>query len=592
MTADSAPSPLTNTDWQAPLAALLLVGVTVAAMHRVTSHPFSWWDDQVTIHQNPMYNPPSGEKIRSVWTAPQAGLYVPLTYTYWGALAHAAEMKDADAYGIHLDARVYHTASLILHLATALVVFSILNLLCRSVLAALAGALLFALHPVQVETVAWASGAKDLLCGLLGLCAVYMYLLHARSNARRRWVYFAGSALMLLLAMLAKPSAMVIPLITIAIDRLILQRPWRPALRDSGILLALTIPLAIIARIVQVAPEGVGATWWQRPLVAGDALAFYLYKLIVPIGMGPDYGRRPAVLLEMGNGYWMYVAWLIPLALTILVWRWRKRLPWLAVSWIVFVVGVLPVLGFTPFMFQYMSSVADHYLYLSMLGPALALAWALKRGVELAAMPRRIFTGAATAAALALLALRSADQLTIWQSEESLWSHNLAVSKNSFVGPMNLAAHLGRQSRILAERADALRERGRLEEAQQALAQRRKKLERAVELLETAVAIKPTYSTAHHNAYLNYMRLGRPEKALQHLEALLAINEKAPADVQSTLLGHRNAAGEICMTLGRFDQAVEHFSLLMKGMPENDVARKRLELARARQAEVRVDPMR
>lgn len=592
MTADSAPSHHKKIDWQAPLAALVLVGVTVATMNRVTSHPFSWWDDQVTIHQNPMYNPPSGEKIRSAWTTPQAGLYVPLTYTYWGALAHAAEMKDADVYGVHLDARVFHTASLILHLATALVVFSILNLLCRHVWAALAGAMLFALHPLQVETVAWASGAKDLLCGLLGLCAVYLYVLHAQSIAQRRWVYFAGSALMLLLAMLAKPSAMVIPLITIAIDRLILRRTWRMGLRDSGILLALTIPLAVVARIVQVAPEGVGAVWWQRPLVAGDALAFYLYKLILPVGMGPDYGRRPSVLMEMGNGLWIYAAWLIPVALTVLVWRWRQRSPWLAASWIIFVLGVLPVLGFTPFMFQYMSSVADHYLYLSMLGPALALTWILKLGVQRVTFPRPVFTGAATTAALALLALRSADQLTIWQSEESLWSHNLAVSKDSFVGPMNLAAHLGRQSRILAERAQALRERGRNEEAQQALSQRREKLERAVELLEVAVTIKPTYSTAHHNAYLNYMRLGRPEKALQHLDSLLAINANAPAEVQSTVLGHRNAAGEICMTLGKYDEAVEHFRLLVKGMPGNAVALKRLELARARQAEVRVDPMR
>src|SRR5206468_2474394 len=99
------------------------------------------------------------------------GLYAPVTYSYWGAVAYLAERKGTDRVGIHLDARVFHAGSLILHLASVLVIFSILRLLCGHLGAALAGAMLFAVHPLQVETVAWASGAKDVLCGLLSLCA-------------------------------------------------------------------------------------------------------------------------------------------------------------------------------------------------------------------------------------------------------------------------------------------------------------------------------------------------------------------------------------------------------------------------------------
>jgi hypothetical protein len=170
-------------DWRGVVAVLLLAGVTLAVFGRVIGHEFAWWDDQMTIHHNPRYNPVSADKVREVWVKPVDGLYAPVTYTYWGALARVAEMPAADEVGIHLDARVYHAGSLVLHLASVLVVFSLLRLLSRNVWAATGGAMLFAVHPVQVESVAWASGAKDLLCGLLGVCSVYRYVLFAGGGA-------------------------------------------------------------------------------------------------------------------------------------------------------------------------------------------------------------------------------------------------------------------------------------------------------------------------------------------------------------------------------------------------------------------------
>src|SRR4051794_20894355 len=95
-------------DWRGAVAVLLLAGATLAVFGRVVGHEFAWWDDQMTIHHNPRYNPVSAEKIRETWTKSVDGLYAPVTYTYWGALAHVAEMKEADETGIHLDARVYH----------------------------------------------------------------------------------------------------------------------------------------------------------------------------------------------------------------------------------------------------------------------------------------------------------------------------------------------------------------------------------------------------------------------------------------------------------------------------------------------------
>jgi hypothetical protein len=129
------------------MAVLLLAGVTCGVFGRVCGHEFSWWDDPMTIHHNARYNPVSAEKVREVWAGPVDGLYAPVTYTYWGALAHVAEMREADEVGIHLDARVYHAGSLVLHLASVIVVFSILRLLSANVWAARGGGDVFRRAP-------------------------------------------------------------------------------------------------------------------------------------------------------------------------------------------------------------------------------------------------------------------------------------------------------------------------------------------------------------------------------------------------------------------------------------------------------------
>src|SRR3954469_2530069 len=100
----SAPLPggRPSTRWQTPLAVLILIGVTVATYGRVCGHEFTWWDDQMTLHHNARYNPPSAEGIRETWTHSVDGLYAPVTYSYWGTLAFVAELKETSPHGIHL----------------------------------------------------------------------------------------------------------------------------------------------------------------------------------------------------------------------------------------------------------------------------------------------------------------------------------------------------------------------------------------------------------------------------------------------------------------------------------------------------------
>jgi hypothetical protein len=231
------------------VAGAVVVVATVVVYGGVCGHEFAGWDDHMTIYHNPLLDPPSAANIARTWRGPEKGLYVPVTYSYWGLLARFAQVPDVGGRDVHLDARAFHAGSLVLHGAAGLLVLGILKLLTGRVWAAMVGALVFALHPVQVETVAWASGAKDLLSGLLSLCAIYQYVMFARAGDRgARWRHYGLGAGALVLAMLAKPSAMVVPVIVAVIDGMVIGRPWRKVAWAAGVWWVVVPRLRVVAR--------------------------------------------------------------------------------------------------------------------------------------------------------------------------------------------------------------------------------------------------------------------------------------------------------------------------------------------------------
>jgi tetratricopeptide (TPR) repeat protein len=266
-------------------------------------------------------------------------------------------------------------------------------------------------------------------------------------------------------------------------------------------------------------------------------------------------------------------------------WAWRARLarPGVLAGFAVLVLAVSPVLGLTPFMFQYTTTVADHYLYFAMFGPALVLTWALVR------YRHRALTGAC-AVALAVLAVRSNDQLAHWRNDLTLWTHGVAVAPGSFVGRTNLAAALSRRASELNTRADDLREAGKAAAADKLQADRRRLLERAVVYLEEAIAIQPRFMTARQNAWISYLFLGRHAKAAEHLEAQLAISETNPDPAGRAKLGpYYASAADMWMKAGRYDRAIADFEKALRIKPDNEEATKGIAEARAKVAEARVD---
>jgi protein O-mannosyl-transferase len=563
-------------------AGLLLVVLTLGSMGGVVRHEFSWWDDQTTIHHNPAFNPPSGHGVLKYWKEPAEGLYAPLAYSMWGGLAYVAEMKSTNDEGIHLDARVYHAASLALHLISVLLVFRILAMLGGHVWAAFAGAALFAVHPVQVETVAWTSGGKDLLFAMFSLCALHQYLVFAIGEKGNRWIAFVIGLLALVLAMLSKPTAVVVPAIAAALDLLIVRRGWRKVLLSAGSWAVVALPFALMARMFQVSWRVPAVAWYHKPLIAADALAFYLWKLVWLIGLAPEYGRRPQAVVDMWGGTWIHIVWIVPAAVALWIWRGRLTRPWALAGAVAFLAVLMPVMGFTPFMFQYISTVADHYLYLAMLGPALLLTWAMIRYPSTAAR-------AACGAGLAALAVISALQMRVWRNDLALWTHNVDAAPGTFVAPNNLAAALGRRGAALMRDADKARDRGDQAEAARLTEERQGLLRLAVKALDKALAANPDYINAHRNAYINYIRLGDRARAAYHIEQLLRCSRQGPADMQEGFIPFHELAARMYVELECYEKAAQHYEQILRQSPEHKIARANLEAVRRKLAEARLD---
>ena len=411
----------------APLA-IILIGITVLAMGRLCFNSFVNWDDYYTLCQNPRLNPPTFATLQYYWSHPDARIYIPLTETVWTALAVIAQVAT-DHRGSGLDPMVFHCANVLCHILAVLVVCRILLLLRMSRFAALCGSLVFALHPLQVESVAWASGLKDVLSGLLALAALWQYLQFAvdARDGKRAWDRLLLAVMLLTLAMLAKPTAATIPMAAVALDRFILGRSWRAVLKSAAVMAAVVGPLVLFAAKAQSA--GDPTPIWHRPLIASDSLTFYLFKLAWPANLCMDYGRTPAVVMHQKLIYWV---WLVPGMLGLTLFVLRKRARTIVAAALVFVAGCLPTLGLATFATQYYSTTADHYLYWAMLGPAIAVAWVLTQ------FRSNVLLARLAIVAIVVWSLMSIRQGGFWSDNFTLYEHTIAVNPRSFLSYNNL----------------------------------------------------------------------------------------------------------------------------------------------------------
>jgi len=324
------------------------------------------------------------------------------------------------------------------------------------------------------------------------------------------------------------------------------------------------LPFALLTRSLQIIhPEG-ASLWWQRPFVAGDALAFYLLKAVVPIDLCVDYGRTPASVMSHG---WSYVVWVVPASLLVLGYRLRRQrtMAWLGA--LLFVTCLLPVLGLVPFTYQVHSTVADRYAYLPMLGLGLVVA-------DVVVTVRSQLASRAAAAIIVGLAVLAFNQSGYWVGNVEFLRHTLAVNPEVRFATIDLGNILLTQGRIddaIEHFSRAVRLAPNNAEARNNLGLallRQGRLAEAEPHFRAAVELNPRYFKAHENLGAVYLRTERLDAAIASLQTALSIR---PSEASAW-----NDLGVAFMRGGRAGDGVEAFRRAVELEPRGAQYRKNL----------------
>jgi tetratricopeptide (TPR) repeat protein len=430
-------------DRRALLAALGLGVATLVCFWGVRENAFVNYDDDLYITERPEVAAGLGrDTLAWAFTSTQGANWFPLTRLSW--------LLDAELFGV--DARAFHTTSLLLHVANALLLFAALRRLTGEGGASAFVAGVFALHPLHVESVAWAAARKDVLAGLFFMLALLAHERVARSA--RPWSWGALLALCCALGLMAKPVLVTLPCVLLLLDFWPLSRLARPAGGAGGRQLARVLleklplfALAAAASAVTLAAQRAGGALqdaslyplWIRVGNFCEALAATVGQAFWPRGLAVFYPHPLANLSpwRVAIGAWLLVG--------VSLWALRRagRRPAVAVGWLWFVGMLIPSSGLLQ---VGQAARADRYTYLPLIGLAIALAWGAR---EAAARWPALRVGVARGGlvALLLLGLASAQQVTVWRSSRTLFEHALAVTRHNHVAHINLGLALHRAGR-------------------------------------------------------------------------------------------------------------------------------------------------
>ena len=540
--APAARGPAAPAAWRRALLLSALVVATFLA-YRPAWNGALLWDDAAHVTR-PHLRSLGG--LARIWLEPGATQqYYPLSHTaFW--LQH--RLWGDDTLG-------YHLAGVALHLLAALLLFAVLRRL--EVPGALLAAAVFALHPVQVESVAWISELKNTLSGALFFGGALAYLRF--DEGRRRGAYALALGLFAL-GLLAKTVVAVLPVALLAVLW------WRRGRLEAGRDVLPLVPFLLL---------GIGAgllTAWvekrfvigglavhfgldplERVLLAGRAFWFYLGKLAWPADLVFLYPRW-----EISRGAWW--AYLFPAGAAILLgaaWAFRRRGRGPLAALLFFGAALFPALGFVdvyPFRFSY---VADHFQYLACAGPivlacAAAAEWREGRGEAL----RR--AGAAAGFLLAGgLALLSSRQARVYTDAETLWRATVERNPGCGLAWNNLGVlALERGDEAGAERLffEALRQTPDYEAALNNcgyILARKGRAEEAIGYYERALAIWPAYPDAHVNLGNALFVTGRPGEAVGNYERAI--------ELRPDLLEPKNNLALALVATGRTAEAIPRF---------------------------------
>ena len=489
-------SPITSTasfrGTSASWICLFLATASLIAYSRCLWNGFINYDDpQYIIGNSQLQGGLSRETLRWAFTTFEAGNWHPLTW-----ISHAL---DIQMFG--LVPTGHHFVSILFHALNAVLLLLLLWKATGSGGRSLVVAAMFALHPLNVECVAWAAERKSLLSTLFFFLALGAYGWFARKPSLGR---YGTMALLYALGLMAKPMVITLPFLLMLLDYWPLQRielwtppreSWRLSRKAPLALFAEKIPLLLLsaasAAITLAAQRGAIVPFSAEPFSwrvvnALNAYALYLFKSVWPVGLALFYPRRPPILWQV------VISSGLLLAITVWAWRDRKAHPYLLPGWLWYLGTLVPVIGLVEVGSQ---AMADRYSYIPLLGIFVMVVWRVSDAAQARALPIR-FQRAVTAAILLALAVLTWHQTGFWQNPLSVWTHTLQVSHDNAVAEDNLGTaliDLGRDDEAIAHFRSAIRIQPgepKVRLVLGSLLMKRGELQAAIDQYQTALSLK------------------------------------------------------------------------------------------------------
>ena len=539
----------THRSW---LMALVLAVVTLVA-YQPAWHAGFIWDDDDHLTENPAMTTPHG--LRMIWSSLAVSRYYPLTLTnFW---------FQRRCWG--LNPLPYHLVNIALHAINGILLFLVLRRL--RIPAAWLAAMVWALHPVNVESVAWITELKNTQSGFFFFLTLLCFF-RFEDGEDHRW--YALALLCGLAAMLSKPSTVALPLVLLLCVWWQRKRwQWTDVVRTApffGLALGMSA-LTIIEQRETIVRTG--ATEWrlgaaERLLIASKAVWFYAAKLVWPVNLAFVYPRWEVQADSFSS--WLPLAGLVAVGLVMWVWRGQSWVRATLFGIGFFVAMLLPVLGFFDvFYFRY-SFVADHFQYLAGIGLiTLAVSAAAVVGQRMGRHARQLGILAA-AAVLLILGVSTWSQAHVYQHEETLWRDTLSKNPTAWMAHNNLGIVLqnsGRETEAREQYEQSLQINPRNAEAHYNLGrifEKEGKVSDAIGQYEQSLRIEPDFALAHNNLGNTLTKAGKFDEAMDHYRQALRIKpEYAEAHFNlGNALGH----------MGKFPAAIEQYEQALEIKPD------------------------
>jgi tetratricopeptide (TPR) repeat protein len=464
--------------------AFALILITFLLFGRTFNYPFINLDDPAYILERPEIT--RGLTLSGIgWslTHPHGGNWHPLT-----SISHMIDCQFFDGH-----AGAHHFINVLLHALSASMLFLVLQQMTGALWRSAFVALLFAIHPLRVESVAWIAERKDVLSGFFFMLTLGAYVRYSRAPSVTRYTLVLTS---LGLGLMAKPMLVTMPFLLLLLDYWPLHRFENTKEPNASRLLLEKIPLLVLAIgsaiATMLAQRDALSTVEKVPLswrISNALVSYisYIGKMFWPSNLGLFY-PFPQNFFPWWQVLLAFVLFLLISGLAIF---WRKSGPYFFTGWFWYLGMLLPVIGIIQVGMQ---SRADRYTYLPEIGLAIIVVWVLVEFTKPWRYQKRILAGSAAVVSLALASC-AWSQLGYWRDSETLWSHTIAVTTNNDIAHAYLADFLLRENRIEESRSQA----------------------------EEALRIHPDNSAAQNNLALALFREGRLPEAVDHWKRSLEL---------------------------------------------------------------------